>query len=78
MIRGYDVGTEVKWNAHNTLTTGTICAIYRQDTEIEIDGERVPVSVSASSPTYLIEQHDGRKCIMAHGDVVLKSSNLHT
>jgi len=79
MITGYTAGTEVKWNEDNSLVTGVIEATYYKPTVVEIEGEPVKVDVSSNSPTYLIHRlDDGRHCIMAHTDVMLKSTNLHT
>lgn len=78
MISGYVMDTEVKWNEANDLTTGTIKEVYRSSTEVTIDGKTKFVEVSDDAPTYLIEDHDGNTLILAHTDVTLKSSNLHT
>jgi len=78
VISGYVIGTEVKWNEDNTLTTGVIKDVYRSSAEITIDGQTRLIEVSDDVPTYLIEDHDGNILILAHTDVTLKSSNLHT
>ena len=78
MISGYVIGTEVKWNENNDLTTGIIKDVYRSSRKVTIDGETKFVEVSDDVPTYLIEDHDGNTLIMAHTEVTLKSSNLHT
>ena len=78
MISGYQVGTEVKWNLENTLTTGTIERVFRESDVIEIDGRRLIVNVSRNSPTYLVRHHSGQYLVLPHQDVMLKRTNLHT
>ncbi len=78
MISGYVIGTEVKWNENNVLTTGIIQQVYRSSTEVTLDGQTKVVEVNEDVPSYLIEDHEGNGLILSHTDVSLKSSNLHT
>ena len=78
MISGYVIGTEVKWNEDNVLTTGIIKEVYRSSTEVNLDGQAKFIEVSDDVPSYLIEDHDGNTLVLPHTDVTLKSSNLHT
>lgn len=78
MITGFDVGTQVKWNDENTLTTGVIRKVFYQPETVEVDGQTFRVEVSDHSPTYLVQHHTGELLILPHQAVFLKDMNAHT
>jgi len=78
MIQGYEIGTEVKWNREDTLTTGHIEQVYHQPTTVELDGETVHVAVTDNSPSYLIRHHTGEHVILPHRDIMMEHTNHHT
>lgn len=78
MIRGFEVGTEVKWNENNTLTTGVIKVAYRQSFTVELDGNLFDIKVSKNSPSYLIRTADSELVVLPHTAVTRHHSNLHT
>lgn len=78
MISGYEVGTEVKWNEDNTLTTGIIKDVYRASTTINVNSKKIMVEVNKDAPSYLIKRHTGDYLVLPHTALMLKSTNLHT
>ncbi len=78
MIQGYAVGTDVKWNEENTLTTGVIEQVFHQPGMVLVNGEECAVEVSGNSPTYVIRHHSGDQVMLRHVDVMKEHTNLHT
>ncbi len=78
MIRGYEIGTEVKWNLESTLTTGVIERVLHQSGNIEVNGAPMWVTVGEHSPVYLVRHHSGQRLVLEHRDVMLEHSNSHT
>lgn len=78
MIKGYDVGTEVKWNEERTLVTGVVEQVIHRSATVQIDGEVVAIEANENSPTYVIRHNSGRIVILPHTAVMREHTNLHT
>ncbi|MCA9912476.1 MAG: hypothetical protein KC496_03985 [Anaerolineae bacterium] len=78
MITGYKIGTDVKWNEENTLTTGVIEQVFYQPTTALVNGQECSIAVSEKSPTYLVRHHDGKQLVLRHVDVMKEHTNHHT
>jgi len=78
MITGYRVGTEVKWNEQETLTTGIVEQVFHEPGEVVMNGSTVKVEADGDNPVYLIRHHTGDHLLLPHTDVFLKDMNRHT
>lgn len=81
IIKGYDPGTEVRWNDEETgsFCTGIVRSRYYNPDSTEIDGETIEITVIGQSPTYKVEEKSNeRMIIIDHTKVTLRHGNDHT